>query len=371
MSARGGGRDKNDDWRPEAFLDYLKTRGSADHSWPGLVWVRWEDPYLVRRFLTRIWEKFRAAEPEAERLVCFTGEPGALDHTLTELSSGSLFAPARLIFIHASTPLTRHLPPASLAAVLPDLPPSTACVVSVEGITPLTAAAQKQLEESMPQGRGFEQVMVWRPYQQRPDAYSPDTFRWADEIFREHGLSVAPAARQAWVDRVGGHLNLLDAECARMEFLSPAGPVTPEKIEDVLDAGLGLDETFWEGMYALVDLRMGDAQDSLERWMGTKDVYACAAEIGRTLSVARLIKAAPDDARRIFTQANVRSRRRQERLALLARRARGFPPDLPQRLLDMDIAVKTAKLSPGRIETLFSYLLGLVIHPESRAAALC
>lgn len=350
--------------KPDAFIAKFK-RDVKTKIWPAWVLVRWEEAFLLRRFLRMIWEILQAGDPSADRIVLHPRDASSAEQVFEEISAPSLFASTRLVIVHVARPVKRAIPLDKLATHLAVVPDRTLFVLVIEEMWPVADELAALSKSNAASDRPGCDIQVWRPY------HRGDYMTLArEDILRPAGVQCDPETLSFWLDRIGLNLDRLEAEAKRMKIQFPDGEVTSERLEQVFEVPHVHEETLWQALDAILSGRPGQASAALQSLLQSMDVYVAMVELTQTILCVNEIAAAgaahaPKED--VFRKMGIKGKRRQGKILNLATRLAGPIPNLAPRLLALDIAVKQTRTVAARQEVFLRTFLSLGGEPEPAA----
>lgn len=350
----------------DAALRLFTPDGMKKGVWPSWIVVEWEDAYLFRSWLNELWDTIEKLDRAAERVISHPQDAAGAQSLLEDIGSSSLFSARRLIIAHLQRPFKRFLPADHLARRLLSMPENTIVVLAVEGMgwfrEEKENLKQKLKTGSAPRG-GFD-IAIFKPFPERLELYARD-------ILLKAGLHADRETLKFWLHRIGSDLDRLESEAKRLKHLTKDGEVsevTQEMLEDVFENPHVHDKTMWNALEELLRNRsMSGAAGELERYVHSLDPQAAFIRLTHALMCIQALAAPDASPSEVFRRFEVNGKRRQQVLSDIAAVLTGSIPDLADRLLKLDLALKKAKSAAGRQEILLRGLLTLGGEPETAA----
>lgn len=354
--------------RPEQVGRRFSAENRQKGPWPAWLFIRWEDAFLFRRCLQKLWDILSSTDPAAERIVLYPKDTPSVETLLHEIATPSLFSSTRLIIAHVQRPVKKTVPLEKLARQISTMPEQTFLVLAAEGMSPLTEEMNVILQSPPPTASGkireCAEISVWRPFnhQQLLDV--------AKEILGAAGVRADELTLNFWLERVGSNLDRLQTEAKRLKLQFADGEATQDRLEEIFEVAHVHDETIWNALRAILTGECRRSTESLQTLLQSTDGVFTASEISRTMLCAQALSGASaegvtvDD---IFLRFEVKGKRRQGKMMELALRMKNMdapPTALAARLLALDLSLKQAKTAAGRQEVLLRTLLALCSEPE-------
>ncbi|MBI4177921.1 hypothetical protein HY522_00675 [bacterium] len=349
---------------PEAALKRFEPAAGREE-WPAWISVQWEEPYLFKRWLGRLWDVIRASDPEsAERVVLYPADSATSAGLLEEIGGASLFSSTRLVIAHLQRNTRRCLQIPLLAERLAGIPGRTVVVLAAEGVGWFREDTEKLMAPSPGGRRAPLELVFWKPFPDRIDAL-------AREILSVTGLNADAETLSFWLDRLGSNLERLHMESKSVKALIRGSEVTREILEDLFESPHVHDRTLWDALKLLFQ-QDSRAQAEVERLLRSSDAQAVVVRLSQALlCVQALVQVrlgidsrGPDD---VFKAFDVKWKRRKDLLLEAASQLSRPIPHLASRLLDLDVSVKQAKTPAARQETVLRCMTALCGEPEPAA----
>ena len=99
--------------RPDHVLRRFSSNDRKADPWPAWCLVRWEDSFLLKRWIRQLWDVLSSKDPSAEKIVLHPRDPASVETLFQEITSPSLFSATRLVVANAVRPIKRTIPPIS------------------------------------------------------------------------------------------------------------------------------------------------------------------------------------------------------------------------------------------------------------------